>query len=115
MRFMLEWTGPSPHYKPVGVWVEDGASIKVAFIGRHESAEAAREVMVRMKQVDVLPADFLEFHLDGLPPQIGDRGPIYSTDRFKTVSECAAAVVEFIREHWDNAGRRWTKDVEALG
>jgi len=111
---MLEWTGPQPHYRPVGVWVEDGAAVQVAFVGRHESAEDAREVMVRMKQVDVLPRGFLEFHLDGLAPQLGDRGPIFDTDRFKTVAQCVAAVLDHIRSHWNNAERRWTKDIAVL-
>jgi len=114
LKFMLEWTGPSPHYRPVGVWVEDGANVLVAFASKHDSAEDAREVMVRMKQVDVVPRDFLEHHLDGLPPQLGDRGPIFDTDRYKTVAECAEAVIGHIRGAWDNGKRRWTKDIVVL-
>ena len=114
MRFMLEWTGPRPHYRPVGVWVEDGANVLVALASNTASAAEAREIMVRMKNVDVLPRDFLEHHLDGLPPQFGDRGPIFDTDRFKTVAECAEAVVDHIREFWDNSARRWTKDIVVL-
>ena len=114
MRFMLEWSGPKPHYRPVGVWVEDGASVVVAFTANVASGAHAREVMARMGPADIVPPDFLEFHLDGLPPQFGDRGPIYETDRFKTVTECAEAVVGHIREAWDNGARRWTKDVEIL-
>ena len=111
---MLEWSGPRPHYRPVGVWVEDGANVVVAFTSNVESGSHAREVMGRMNAVDVVPPDFLEFHLDGLPPQFGDRGPIFETERYKTVSECAGAVTDFIKREWDGKGRRWTKDIEAL-
>jgi hypothetical protein len=111
---MLEWTGPKPHYRPVGVWVEDGASLVVALTVPVESASSAREIAAAMHHVDVIPEGFLEFHSDRLPPQLGDRGPIFDTDRYKTVQDCAAAVVEHIRKSWDNAERRWTTDVHVL-
>lgn len=111
---MFEWTGPKPHYRPVGVWVEDGVSLVVAFTAPVKSGSAAREVAAAMHHVDVLPDGFLEFHSDRLPPQLGDRGPIFETDRFKTVQDCAAAVVEYIRNEWDNVGRRWETGVHVL-
>lgn len=114
MRFMVEWTGPSPHYRPVGVWVEDGVNFVVAFVTPVDSGDAARQVMAAMKPAELIPDDFLDFHSDRLPPQLGDRGPIFETDRFKTVSECAEAVIEFIREEWDNSARRWKVAVEVL-
>ena len=82
----MEWSGPRPHYRPVGVWVEDGANMTVAFTSPVASGAHARDVMARMQTEEVIPRDFLEFHFDGLPPQLGDRGPIYDTDRYKTVA-----------------------------
>ena len=114
MRFMLEWTGPRPHYRPVGVWVEDGAKFLVAFTSPVESGSHARSVMAAMAPADRIPRDFLEFHADSLPPQLWDRGPIYDTDRYKSVVDCADAVVSHIRGSWDNAERRWTKDLAVL-
>ena len=67
-----------------------------------------------MQGEDVVASDFLEVHEDNLPPQFGDRGPIYETTRYKTPAECAAGVVDFIRKHWNNEERRWTKDIEFL-
>jgi len=116
MRFMIEWTyGPQEHYRPVGVWVDDGANMTVAFTSPVASGGHARDVMARMQGEAVIPRDFLEFHVtDTLPPQMGDRGPIYDTDRYKTVAQCADAVVRHIRESWDNDARRWTKDLAVL-
>lgn len=111
---MLEWTGPSPHYRPVGVWVADSAQVVVAFTSPVESGAHARSVAAKMKDADTIPRDFLEHHEQGLPASVGDRGPIYETDRFRTPSECAAAVVDFIRDYWDNRARRWLKDIEYL-
>ena len=80
-----------------------------------ESGSHARSVMAAMKPADRIPRDFLEFHLtDTLPPQLGDRGPIYETDRYKSVADCADAVLSHIRGSWDNAERRWTKDLAVL-
>jgi hypothetical protein len=114
LRFMLEWAGPNPHYRPVGVWVEDGASFVVAFTETGEIGEHARGVMAAMKAADVIPPDFLEHHIDGLPVSQGDRGPIFETDRYKTVSECAAAIASFIRASFDDKARRWTRDIEEV-
>ena len=111
---MLEWTGPSPHYRPVGVWCEDGTQVVVAFAEPVKSGDHARAVAAASQHDDVLVPDFLEHHEGSLAPQFGDRGPIYETTRYKTPAECAAGVVEFIRQHWDNKARRWTKDIEAL-
>ncbi len=110
MRVMIEWAGPRPHYRPVGVWVEDGATFVVAFTSPKDGHHA-RDVMVRMKQADLIPDDFLEFHEDGLPPQFGDRGPIYETERYKTVHDAASAIIEHIRQEWDNQGRRWESNI----
>ena len=113
MRFMLEWTGPGPHYRPIGVWVEDGATVprRLHLSGGEREP---RSVMAAMAPADRTPRDFLEFHADSLPPQLGDRGPIYETDRYKSVADCADAVLSHIRDSWDNAERRWTKDLAVL-
>lgn len=114
MRLMIEWTGPSPHYRPVGAWAENGSELVVAFTSPVESGDHARSVAAAMQQEDVIPPDFLEHHEQSLAAYVGDRGPIYETKRYKTPAEAAGAVVQFIRDHWDNDARRWTKDIESL-
>jgi hypothetical protein len=114
MRLMIEWTGPSPHYRPVGVWVENGVELVVAFAEPVPSGDHARSVAAHMRRADAIAPDFLAHHEHSLAPQMGDRGPIYETSRYKTPSEAAAAGVEFIRAHWDNDARRWKVDPETL-
>lgn len=96
----------SPHYEPVGVWVQGpgpGLDVVMGYVESDDPAvlEARDEadwVLNRLVENGVreLPVDFLEYHRQTLSPYRGTRGPVIDTDQYQTTEECARLCIERI-------------------
>lgn len=94
----------SPHYEPVGVWVQGpgpGLDIIMEYIESDDPAviearEEADWVINRLVENNVreLLADFLDYHRQTLSPYRGSRGPVIETQQFASAQECARVVLE---------------------
>lgn len=99
--------GGSPHYEPVGVWVQGpgpGLDIVMEYIESDdpvviEAREEADWVINRLVENGVreLPADFLEYHRQTLSPYRGSRSVVTQTDDYPAPEACARAMLEKIR------------------
>jgi hypothetical protein len=93
----------SPHYEPVGVWVQGpgpGLDIVMEYIESEdpvvlEAREEADWVINRLVENGVreLPADFLEYHRQTLSPYRGSRSDVYTDNEFVSVEECAGSIL----------------------
>lgn len=94
----------SPHYEPVGVWVQGpgpGLDIVMEYIKSDdpvviEARDEADWVINRLVENGVreLLADFLEYHQQTLSPYRGSRGPITATDEYMSSEACARAILK---------------------
>ena len=93
----------SPHYEPVGVWVQGpgpGLDIVMEYLESDdpvvlEAREEADWVINRLVENGVreLPADFLEYHRQTLSPYRGSRSAIVTTDEYLSAEACAAKIL----------------------
>ncbi|MHB1462029.1 MAG: hypothetical protein ACYC1M_12160 [Armatimonadota bacterium] len=103
LSYMTEFTlrdrDTSPHYEPIGVWVQGygaGLDIVMEYLpGNAEAQDEADWVLNRLveKGVKSLPEGFLEYHRATMSPYRGMRGEIVDTDEYATAEQCAARVL----------------------
>ena len=94
----------SPHYEPVGVWVQGpgpGLDIVMEYVESDdpvvlEAKEEADWVMNRLVENGAkdLPADFLEYHRQTLSPYRGSRGPVLEANDYESSDACAPSIME---------------------
>lgn len=103
LRYMIEYAlrdrDASPHYEPIGVWVQGpgpGLDIIMEYLpGNEDAQEDSDWVINRLVENDIksLPEDFLDYHRQTMSPYRGMRGQIVETEEFPSSEACAAAVL----------------------
>ncbi|MEN6521119.1 MAG: hypothetical protein ABFD46_08225 [Armatimonadota bacterium] len=103
LRYMVEYAlrdrDTSPHYEPIGVWVQGpgpGLDILMEYLpGNDDAQEEADWVINRLVEngVKSLPEDFPEYHRAAMSPYRGMCGEISETEEFVTAEECATRVL----------------------
>lgn len=107
LRYMIEYAlrdrDTSPHYEPIGVWVQGpgpGLDIEMAYLpGNEEYQEEADWVINRLVENDIksLPDDFLEYHRSTMSPYLGMRGEPVETEEYASMGECAKQMAQSLQ------------------
>ncbi len=106
LRYMIEFELRgrigSPHYVPIGAWVQGsgpGIDLVIRFRPGHEKALAeAEKVLDRLEEngMRALPDGFLQYHQQTISPHWGMRGEVQQTDEFGSAAACAQSLLRQI-------------------
>ncbi|HOP41190.1 MAG TPA: hypothetical protein PLI53_09120 [Geobacteraceae bacterium] len=107
IRYFIEYRRPDPNkweFVPIGVWAhgtDDRSVFDIGYLpGNDDQERDAQSVVNRMVEQGLgeLPADFLEQHKNAVPVYLGSRTGITETDKYGSVPELVAAILEQIEK-----------------